>query len=150
MDWQNRVLLDKTIKESKTYTEVLRKLGLNPQGSNIRTLKKYISKYGISADHFDPSEARKRKPKVFAKDILNRETCTASLRRCILRENLLEYKCSICGLDSWLGKKLSLSLDHINGDRKNNQLSNLRWLCPNCDSQQTTYRGRNKRGIAQR
>ena len=50
------------------------------------------------------------------------------------------YECVMCGNDgSWCGKPLPLQLDHIDGDRKNNDLDNLRWLCPNCHTQTDTW-----------
>lgn len=53
--------------------------------------------------------------------------------------------CSICGATSvWNGLPLLFVLDHINGDASNNARSNLRMICPNCDSQLPTYKGRNK------
>ena len=36
-----------------------------------------------------------------------------------------------------------LQLDHIDGDRSNNELGNLRLLCPNCHALTDTYCGRN-------
>lgn len=54
------------------------------------------------------------------------------------------YKCSKCNLTDWLGEPLTLELDHIDGDHKNNEPSNHRLLCPNCHSQTDTFRGRNK------
>ena len=47
----------------------------------------------------------------------------------------------------WQGKPLELRLDHINGDHFDNNLTNLRWICPNCDSQLDTYCGRNRKDI---
>jgi 5-methylcytosine-specific restriction endonuclease McrA len=44
----------------------------------------------------------------------------------------------------WNGQPLSLILDHINGNHKDNGTENLRLLCPNCDSQLPTRGGRNK------
>ncbi len=38
---------------------------------------------------------------------------------------------------------MPLELDHINGDRDDNRLGNLRVICPNCHAQTPTYRGRN-------
>ena len=148
MNWNNEQLIREVVAESKTYSETLRKLGLNPFGSNPKTLKKYINKYNIDISHFNAKEVMLPKPRVFASELFSRKTATASLRRCILRENLLEYKCAICGISHWQNQKLSLNLDHIDGDRSNNKLENLRWLCPNCDSLQKTYKGKNKRTVA--
>jgi hypothetical protein len=44
----------------------------------------------------------------------------------------------------WLGKPLVLILDHINGKHNDHRLVNLRLLCPNCNSQQPTFAGKNK------
>ena len=53
--------------------------------------------------------------------------------------------CAICGLgELWNGQPLVLVLDHIDGDATNNWRTNLRLVCPNCDSQLPTYKSRNK------
>lgn len=62
----------------------------------------------------------------------------------IVKDELIEYRCSKCGIDSWMGETLVLDLDHINGNNRDNSLENLRYLCPNCHSQTCTYKGRNK------
>ena len=64
----------------------------------------------------------------------------------ILKNSLKEYKCSRknCGLTNvWLNRTLVLQLEHKDGDRNNNKLSNLEFLCPNCHSQTETYAGKN-------
>lgn len=55
------------------------------------------------------------------------------------------YKCAICGLpEVWNNKDLHFILDHIDGNANNNLRSNLRLICPNCDSQLPTFKSRNK------
>lgn len=54
-------------------------------------------------------------------------------------------KCNICGIDNmWNEKELVFILDHIDGNADNNERSNLRLICPNCDSQLDTYKSKNK------
>ena len=58
-------------------------------------------------------------------------------------EEIKEEKCEVCGITEWFGEKLSFELDHIDGDRTNHKLENIRIICPNCHSQTETYRGKN-------
>lgn len=54
-------------------------------------------------------------------------------------------RCAVCGCqDEWQGLPLNLVLDHVDGDSTNNARSNLRLVCPNCDSQLPTYKSRNR------
>lgn len=56
-----------------------------------------------------------------------------------LRETVGDI-CSECGQgNSWNSKPLVLQLDHIDGNSENNELSNLRLLCPNCHTQTNTF-----------
>ena len=64
-------------------------------------------------------------------------------RRRVFEEQ--HHKCNKCLLDSWLGFPLVLELEHKDGNNKNNVRDNLEGLCPNCHSQTTTWRGRNKK-----
>lgn len=63
----------------------------------------------------------------------------------IIKNNLIPYECAECNISEWNGQPLSLHLDHIDGDNSNNQLSNFRFLCPNCHSQTETYCGKNNK-----
>ena len=66
------------------------------------------------------------------------------IKRRIIQKKLLDYVCSECNLgDNWNGKPLSLQLDHINGINNDHRLCNLRFLCPNCHTQQDTYAAKN-------
>lgn len=53
-------------------------------------------------------------------------------------------KCNRCGLEEWLGEKITLELEHRDGATNNNDRSNLELLCPNCHSLTHMWRGRNK------
>jgi 5-methylcytosine-specific restriction endonuclease McrA len=61
------------------------------------------------------------------------------LRKKIVMEEQ-DYKCSHCGLDEWMGLRITLELDHIDGNNQNNVRSNLRCLCPNCHSITDTWK----------
>lgn len=68
------------------------------------------------------------------------------LKERIVKNNLIPYKCACCGMSSvWNDLPLVLQLDHINGVNNDNRLENIRFLCPNCHSQQGTYAGKNKK-----
>jgi hypothetical protein len=71
-------------------------------------------------------------------------TNLGSLKRRLLAEGILEYRCAECGLSEWRGEKLPLDLDHVNGVSDDNRQENIRLLCPNCHALTPTYRGRNK------
>ena len=53
-------------------------------------------------------------------------------------------KCMECSLTEWRGIKLSLEVDHIDGDASNNMPSNVRLICPNCHSITPTWKAKNK------
>ena len=62
------------------------------------------------------------------------------LKKKLLKAELMIDECSMCKLPpTWNGRPLTLQLDHIDGDRANNALSNLRLLCPNCHTQTETF-----------
>lgn len=71
------------------------------------------------------------------------QTSRTHLKGRLIKEGLLKEKCSVCGIVDWMGRPLSLHLDHINGKPKDNRIENLRLICPNCHSQTETYSGKN-------
>lgn len=67
------------------------------------------------------------------------------IKRHCLKTGLFKKECSICKITEWLGRDAPLQLDHINGVRDDNALTNLRLLCANCHAQTDTFCGKNKK-----
>jgi hypothetical protein len=107
-----------------------------------RTFRWNAEKYGL----YSPSEPGV-KQKFNLEDILSGkhpQYSTSHLSKRLVKEGLKEYKCECCGIKEWNSNKISLELNHKDGDNSNHSLSNLELLCPNCHSQTDTYR--NKKG----
>jgi len=63
-------------------------------------------------------------------------------RRRVLEEQ--NHCCNKCGINEWQGFKITLELEHKDGNNQNNSRENLEGLCPNCHSITDTWRGKNK------
>jgi Zn finger protein HypA/HybF involved in hydrogenase expression len=73
---------------------------------------------------------------------------TFKLKNRLIKEGYKENKCDECALDGvWNNKSIEMELDHVDGNRTNHLLNNLRMLCPNCHSQTKTFCGKNKTGV---
>lgn len=137
------------IKNASSYSDCLRALGLNTRGgSSTDVLKRRIQELNCSTEHFHSNNGKQSCYAKYSLDeILIKNSSYAnisSLKKRLINENKLEYKCACCGLTDWLGQPITLQLDHINGINNDHRLENLRFLCPNCHSQTTTYGGKNK------
>ena len=136
--------LNEIVKKSYSIKEVIKKLGYKTSnGSNSNTVMKRIKKYNISTEHFTyKTRIDRNKDNVFC---INSTATQATLRKWYKKISD-DSLCEICGQDKiWNDKPLSMTLDHIDGDNHNNELSNLRWICPNCGSQLPTFAGRNNK-----
>jgi hypothetical protein len=134
------------VKESINYSQVCRRLGLSHISANFKTIKKYITKLGLSTEHFNSSAVDNARARFIARVALtydeifceNSKAHGTTLRRQFRK--LTEYVCAICeNTGNYLGRPLTLQIDHINGVRNDNRRINLRYLCPNCHSQTDTY-----------
>lgn len=152
--WTDEQLIE-AVKSSNSYSQVLIKLGLKLCGGTHANIKLNIKKLGLSTEHLTgkgwcTGEMHEKFIENFIKIptekilVKNSEyTSTHRLKKRLFKEGLLEEKCSKCGLgNEWQGKFISLQLDHKDGDRCNNQIDNLRILCPNCHSQTESFAGK--------
>lgn len=137
------------IKESSNVSEVLFKLGYSTKGNSwgFSQVRRRMTDLGLEVKDFKGKSVLSHTYKTVDEEKLlceNSKHNRSVLRRYIINNNLIPYKCAICGNIEWMGKTLSLELDHINGINNDNRLENLRFLCPNCHSQTTTYGSRNQ------
>ena len=131
------------VKNSINFTEVLNKIGVPRQGNNSKTLKNILDTNNIDYSHFTGRARNYKTSYVNASEYLNsnKKIGTCALKKKLLKENLIENKCAICGLTEWRNKPITLQLHHIDGNPNNNSLDNLQLLCPNCHSQTDNYCG---------
>ncbi len=76
--------------------------------------------------------------------VRGRRTSRNHLKRRLIGSGIKKSACETCGIDSWRGQPLSMSLHHVNGDGLDNRLENLRMLCPNCHAQTPNFSGKNR------
>jgi hypothetical protein len=142
--------LREAVKTSTSIRQVLQKLNIVPAGGNYETTKRRIVKFGIDTDHFTGQGHLRGKTHSYNKiplsEILVPDKLYSShkLKNRLIKEGLKKHRCESCGIVEWNGKPAPIELDHIDGNRYNNTIENLRILCPNCHAQTDTYRGRNK------
>lgn len=141
------------VQNSFSLRQVLKNLGLQEAGGNYEQVKKYIKELEIKITHFKGKGWNKGlkgigKPRRLLSDILKKDTFFQShkLKNRLFTEGLKQKFCEECNwAQHTVDGYLPLELDHINGDRHDNRIENLRILCPNCHSLKPTHRGRNKK-----
>lgn len=141
----------KIIEKSKTLSDAIKEIGWPINGTSYHRIYKIINENKIDTSHLlkrkDILKSNGFKRKYQLKDILisgSTYNNRASLKRRLVSEGLMEYKCVSCGnTGEWMGKKISLILDHINGVNNDNRIENLRFLCPNCNATLDTHCGKN-------
>lgn len=142
------------IRNSNNKAEVLFKLGYSVEGNSwgYTLLRKRMEELHLNGTEFKGRSGFKDKVNESLKlENVDKILCENSphtravIRRFVLKNNLIPYKCSCCGNEgTWLDKPLSLQLDHINGNCSDHRLENLRWLCPNCHVQTSTHGSKNE------
>ena len=132
------------VSESTSIAECERKLGYNSYSGCVATkIKERIMELQLDISHFDNTLKKVRTPEdIFVE---NSTADQSTMRKYYIKGKYTPYICSICGQKpEWQGKPLTLILDHINGNNKDHRLSNLHWVCPNCNQQLETTGSKNQ------
>ena len=137
--------LHTAIDNSVSVMGVLRFLGRKEAGGSHSWITKRIRRDGFDTSHFTGQAHNKGKigPRKTAEEILILHPVGGKRPNAIyLRRSLLEigraHTCEGCGnTGEWNGNFLVLEIDHINGQYWDDRAENLRFLCPNCHSQET-------------
>jgi hypothetical protein len=61
------------------------------------------------------------------------------LKTLLFRLKIKDEVCESCNLSRWLNRPMPLELHHIDGDPRNNALTNLQILCANCHSLEDSF-----------
>jgi len=142
--------LIEAVRNSVSLAGVLR-LRMRVGGGNYRTIRRAVKDLNLDISHWSGKGHRKGSSvpvvtpipltQLLARGV---QYHSHKLRLRLIAEGIFDEQCSQCHLTEWQGCSIPLELDHRDGDRDNNELSNLRLLCPNCHALTPTYRGRNK------
>lgn len=130
----------KIIQESKSIKEVFGKFGLTNL-SNAKTVMARVEHDNLDISHMN-QRCKIQQPKKQLESVMieNSSYSRSCLKRQIITENIIEHKCTDCGIiDTYNNKPLILQLEHKNGISNDHRKENLEFLCPNCHAQTETY-----------
>lgn len=133
--------LQQYANDSRSIAQMCQHIGIKAVGANYQTVKRLLQTHDIKADHWTGQAWSKGEQ---LKDWSSRRSIH-HMKLHLIRER--GHCCESCYNTEWLGQSIPLELDHVDGDRTNNDKENQKLLCPNCHAFTPTYRGR-KNGAA--
>lgn len=136
--------LDAALRNHGTRRQVLISLGVPPTPRTYRAIEVAWARRGLDPAILASRNSRRRSRPLAEMLVADTDLNTSRLRERLVDEGVLPPRCSVCGITTWCDLPAPLQLDHIDGDRRNNVLVNLRIVCANCHAQTGTWAGRNR------
>lgn len=121
-------------KEVYSIAGLLKKLNLKPVGGNYVNIKRLLQELNVDTSHWTGQGWNKSQR---LKD-WSKYTRAINLKKHLIAEK--GHKCECCGRTEWLDHPIALEVHHIDGDKTNNDISNLQLLCPNCHAVTDNWR----------
>lgn len=128
----------KQVKNVRSIAGLLKILNLIPAGGNYGTIKRRLKILNADTKHWTGQGWS------LGHQLKHYEDYNRTSRLKIHIRSFKGNKCAKCNLAEWKFQPITLELNHIDGDRHNNKVSNLELLCPNCHSQTPDWRRRKR------
>jgi hypothetical protein len=153
-------LLTPIVENCTSWSQVIKTLGLKCTGGNYRHIQSKVQIHQIDTSHFkgqgwskgftanDNDTVKLVTSKITHPDdyvFKKNSPYTGNLKGRMIKTGEWDYECSICSINEWRGEPLTLHVDHIDGCHYNNEKNNLRFLCPNCHNQTSTWGNRDRK-----
>lgn len=139
-------------ESSLSISQVAKKLRKKGSTRNSTYIKRIAYSIGLDNSHMKGQRSGNGK-NLSKEDLLiklknNTVRITSNIKQLIIKYDVIPYQCELCNIDAeYNGKNLVLHLDHVDGVCTNNDISNLRFLCPNCHSQTDTFGSKNMTAV---
>ncbi|SEQ31058.1 hypothetical protein SAMN04487983_1004123 [Streptomyces sp. yr375] len=141
-------MLRSLVRTSTSYADVMRGLGMDVNDTNHRRVRRAASRLDLDTSHFKRRSwgrpERPAPPPTAHRVLVILPEQAGRTNRTRLHQALTEigvpYTCAECGnRGEWRGRPITLQIDHVNGDWRDNREENLRYLCPNCHALTETW-----------
>lgn len=137
---ERQIEIEKWIAENRPKAFICRELRCKTS-----TLEGYLARMGLHyAGNMGGKGYRECPTRKHVRVYLHKGSFISShkLKLKLVKDGLKERCCERCGLKKWMGEPIPIELHHVNGDRFDNRIRNLKLLCPNCHALTDNHAGK--------